>query len=268
MNITVTENILLNTIKNSLHNKIPLLISRFGEGEMRMFDTKNETDWILKNTLGYVPSEDLITEIRNNLELALVNSDITGLPSHNGYSKEEDVMKTDLHFLYKKIYTTFKDIFNRGNKTEFDFEYCDVNVHSKFYHKKLFDSLLMDIDELTIITCRDIENDLKEYFNIETIKKYKIPPEYRFEDDVNSISWNFYPHIHHSIVDDITSKDNSGKLLLYGAGLAGKDLGYYFKKSGGVAFDIGSVFDTWAGKNTRGSNKGIHSYSESPLKKF
>lgn len=268
MNITVTETILLDTIKNSLRSKTPLLITRFGEGEMRMFDTKNETDWILKNMLGHVPSEDLTVEIKNNLELALVNSDITGLPSHRGFSMEEDVMKTDLHFLYKKIYPTFRDIFNKANKTEFDFEYCDVNVHSKFYHKKLFDLLLTDIDELTIITCRDIENDLKEYFNIGNIIKYKIPPEYRFEDDPNNITWNFYPQVHHNIIDDITSKDNSGKLLLYGAGLAGKDLGYYFKKSGGVAFDIGSIFDTWAGKNTRGPKKGKHSYSESPLKKF
>ena len=57
-------------------------------------------------------------------------------------------------------------------------------------------------------------------------------------------------------VESILSQDNHGKLCLYGAGLAGKDLGLYFKQSGGVAFDIGSIFDHWIGKQTRGKGKG------------
>jgi hypothetical protein len=266
MNITLSEFDILNIIQDSLSNKKPLLITRFGEGEMRMYESEEQTNWILKNMLGYVPDPKIIIEIKNNMELALINSDITGLPSYKKFLKEEDVMKTDLHFLYKKIYHNFRNIFSRHNVSELDFKFCDVNVHSKFTHSKLFEKLLSNYNDLTIITCRDIENELKNYFNIKNIHSYLIPPEYKYEDNPNSKKWNFYPDIHNQIKTDILSNDNTGKLLLYGAGLAGKDLGYYFKKTGGVAFDIGSIFDHWAGKKTRGEGKGRGIYFESPLK--
>ena len=116
-----------------------------------------------------------------------------------------------------------------------------------------------------IITCRDISPLLKSHFNIKKIIHYKIPPEHRFEDNPNKVEWNFFPKVHTEIKNQLLSQDNCGKLCLYGAGLAGKDLGLYFKQSGGVAFDIGSVFDHWIGKQTRGKGKGRNTYFKSPL---
>lgn len=266
MKITLSEFDILHKIKQSLLDKTPMLITRFGEGEMRLFGDIQQSNWILKNSLGYTPNEEIKSEIRNNLETALIHSDVTGLPSFNGNLDENTVLRTELHDIYKMIYPTFRKIFHKNNIQEDNFVFCDINIHSNFFNNNLFIDLLQNLDELTIITCREIDNDLKSFFNIKKINRYIIPPEYRYEEDIDDVQWNFYPNIHHDIKNSILSKDNSGKLLLYGAGVAGKDLGYYFKKSGGVAFDIGSVFDRWAGRLTRGPGKGKGIWIESPLK--
>lgn len=260
MNINVSKVEVLQIIKDSLREKRPFLLSRYGEGESRIFhrndDADGGTEWIIKNLIGYVP--DKIEDIIEEMELALVNSDITGLPG----DIESDFMSSDAHVLYKDIYGHFRRIFDYRGIDENHIKYCSVNIHNGFD----FESLLTNMEQVTIITCRDVSEKMKSYFNIKDIKWYKIPPEYKYESDKN-ISWNFYPDVHDYIRDEILAEDNRGKLLLFGAGALGKDLGYYFKKSGGVAFDIGSVFDQWCGKKTRGTGKGSNSYFESPLNK-
>lgn len=265
MDINCTLNNVVSTINSKLKNKEPFLITRYGEGEMRMFNCNHESEWIIKNMIGYVPEEKIMDEIRNNMEVGLINSDITGLPSYKKLTTEKEVLNSEIHDLYKQTYSTFRKIFSKHKKKETDFLYCDVNIHSQLVHQKLFESFLMDLDELTIITCRDVSELIKNYFNIKKVIHYKITPEFRFEDKQYEMKFDFYPNIHSQIKNDILSKDNRGKLCLYGAGLIGKDLGYYFKKSGGVAFDIGSVFDHWYGKVTRGKNKGRNVYVKSPL---
>jgi|694.fasta_scaffold27376_5 hypothetical protein len=268
MKINIDEYKLQSIIKDKLNNKKPFLVTRFGEGEMRVFEGGHELKWIMNNMIGYVPDEKIMDEIKLNMEKSIINSDITGLPSYKGLISEEEVIKSSIDNLYKKMYSVFRETFKKYNTNESNFDYCDVNVHSKFFHKNLFDGLLKNLDELTIITCRDISDDLKKFYNIKKIIHYKIPPEFRFEDDPSKVKFNFYPEIHTQIKNSILNTNNTGKLCLYGAGIIGKDLGYYFKQSGGVAFDIGSIFDHWSGKVTRGPGKGRNKYVESPLRKI
>jgi len=258
MDINKSNEDVLSIVKKSIEEKTPFLLTRYGEGESRIFHRRfgggGGTDWIIKNLIGYVPDD--VDRIVEEMELALVNSDITGLPGKS----EISFMNSEGHSLYKDIYSHFRNIFDRRGIEEDSIGYCSVNIHSTFD----FDRLLTGMDEVQIITCRDVSEKMKSYFGIGKIKHYKIPPEYKYEHDKN-IDWNFYPEVHDSIRDEILSQDNRGKLLLYGAGALGKDLGFYFKKSGGVAFDIGSIFDRWYGKKTRGAGKGTDSYFESPL---
>lgn len=266
MKITITPKDIVNLIKTSLNEKTPLLITRYGEGEMRMFRNNEDSDWIIKNMFGYVPPKNIMDEIRLNMELGLINSDITGLPSYKNAINEEEVLLSPIHELYKETYSRFREIFKKYNLVEDDFKYCDVNVNTQLHSQNLYPDLLTNLNELVIITCRDVSELIKNHFNIKNIKVYTIPPEYKYEDDPSKVTWNFYPEVHSKIKEDILKTDNKGKLCLYGAGLAGKDLGYYFKQSGGVAIDIGSVFDLWVGKKTRGENKGRGVYFKSVLK--
>jgi hypothetical protein len=265
MKITIEAEEILNKIKDSLYYQKPLLITRLGEGEIRMFIRNGQDDWIIKNMFGYVPNSDHMDEIRNNLEISLINSDITGIPTYKKLKNENEILKSDLNPVYKKTFEIFREIFEKNNLEESNFDFCDVNIHTIFNGKSLFKELLYNLENLTIITCRDVDDKLKKVFNIKNIEVYKIPPEYRFEDDPSKIKWNFYPDVHSEIKSKMLNQDNRGKLCLYGAGVAGKDLGYYFKKSGGVAFDIGSIFDLWIGKHTRGRGKGRNKYFKSIL---
>jgi hypothetical protein len=263
MEINFNEIDVLNSIKNNLDNKIPFLITRLGEGEIRMFLQNGHDTWIIKRMIGYVPNENHMEEIRSNLELTLINSNITGLPNFKGMTNETDVMNSEIDQIYKETYGVFKNIFKKHGIDENSLNYCSVNVHSEFKIHNLYEDIFNHITDLTIITCRDVGGLIKKkYPHIKNIEVMEIPPEYRFEDDPTKIHWNFYPEIHNNIKDSILNKDNSGRLCLYGAGIVGKDFGYYFKQSGGVAFDIGSHFDHMYGKRTRGPGKGRHQYAD------
>jgi hypothetical protein len=265
MKVNVNRRDVLTILQKNLSDKTPFLLTRFGEGEIRMFRNNHESDWIIKTMFGYIPDTETMDIIRNNMEMALINSDITGLPTYKDSLDEESVLQSPIDPIYKETYQRFRSIFEKNSKSIEDYQYCDVNVHTQFNGSDLFTKLLQNLNELTIITCRDISPLLKSHFNIKKIIHYKIPPEHRFEDNPNNVEWNFFPKVHTEIKNQILSQDNHGKLCLYGAGLAGKDLGLYFKQSGGVAFDIGSIFDLWIGKQTRGKGKGRNIYFKSPL---
>jgi hypothetical protein len=51
--------------------------------------------------------------------------------------------------------------------------------------------------------------------------------------------------------------DCNNSLCLVGAGVVGKIYNIWFKRRGGVSLDIGSIFDLWAGRKTRGKDRGI-----------
>jgi hypothetical protein len=97
-----------------------------------------------------------------------------------------------------------------------------------------------------------------KYPNIKRIKRYDIPKQYRFEE--NKKIGIFYPDVYNKIIEDIKNTDYSGKLCLLGGGFIGKNIAVEFANSNGVCIDIGSVFDLWYGKITRGPGKGPNSY--------
>ena len=51
--------------------------------------------------------------------------------------------------------------------------------------------------------------------------------------------------------------DCRGVLCLVGAGIPGKCYNNWFRDQGGVSLDIGSVFDFWYGRRTRGKGRGL-----------
>ncbi len=56
---------------------------------------------------------------------------------------------------------------------------------------------------------------------------------------------------------DVQAENYPGSLLLVGAGVIGKIYCNWWRDRGGVAFDVGGCMDCWAGKLTRGPERGL-----------
>jgi hypothetical protein len=139
-----------------------------------------------------------------------------------------------------------------------------MNLHYKLNKKGLLDNILKSIDELYILTPRDVVIQLqKKYPNIKKVHFIRIPGQYIFEEQ--PVIENYYPDTYNRILLDFKNKKFDGKLLLFGGGFIGKNLGVEFARMGGVSVDIGSVFDLFVGKVTRGKGKGPKSYIKSIL---
>jgi len=254
LSINLKEKELSEIIIFSIKNKLPLYHLRCGDGEMIMMlkNDINTFNLFSKNYFGYIIDDVTNNEIKNNLMKAISLSDIIGLPEK--YHKDKEINK-----YWNIIESVYLDIFVKYKINYEDKKYCSIDSHLKLLKSGLLDDIINNSDEITLITSRNIKTKfLKKYKHLKNVNLFIIPGEQKYEP--NPIKSNFFPFVHQEIKDKIESCDRSGQLCLYGTGYGGKDLGLYFRNMGGVSIDIGSVFDIWEGKITRGKNKGSTSF--------
>jgi hypothetical protein len=257
IDINIDEHEIHKIVLDNLKTKKPLSIIRIGDGELCALEydyNKTLTDKFYISHTGRVYPKNQIIEISNNIRTAIQESDIIGItPSYLISQRPDSPWSITNNKIYEILYP------NHGLK-----RYCDMNLHFKLTHNNLLDDILKSVNELYILTSRDVKDKLlKKYPNIKKIYFYKIPGEFKFEEE--KTFEDFYPTIYNRIYSDFSKNDYSGKLLLFGGGFIGKNLGVKFSKSGGVSIDLGSVFDLFYGKLTRGEGKGSYSYIKSIL---
>lgn len=234
-------------ILSRLQEEKPLSIIRIGDGEgMALNCSKNlETyklfnEAVLKRQMGYYPPMDQVFDIRDNLIKAYSNCDIIGIPMHT--------QQTNAH--WNNVKTILDE--NVSKHTE---NYCSIDVHYNFLNAGFFETLLQNKEVFNYISCRNIDKDLSRKFDIELINRYQIAPEAKFTSGYKGD--NHYPDQFNKVQRWMDVVGAKGKLLLVGAGVIGKIYCNWWRDRGGIAFDIGSVLDDWAGKITRGANRGL-----------
>lgn len=241
----MTTDLVFHTIKDALAYKTPFSLVRFGDGEaMVLSEDEHARNFVMNRQLGYVPEKDIQQEIKDNLFDAFLESDIIGRP-------------TDRHILKQGFWAEADSIIDKIAPTN---NFCSIDVHYNFLTEGRYEKLLSNLDDLYYISCRDLDNRFKEIFNIKNIHSFIIPPEMAFESKYDGD--RHYPEAYGNACDWIKEIDAKGKLLLVGGGIVGKSYCEKWKQQGGVAFDIGSVFDDFAGRITRGPERGIDVYTE------
>ncbi|MBW5799004.1 hypothetical protein [Halomonas elongata] len=91
--------------------------------------------------------------------------------------------------------------------------------------------------------------EFSEYFGCEVSDIITIPGQYIVEK--GELKRSLYPDFYQKTLLDIFDLQLKGKLCLVGAGLAGKVYCSKIAAMGGVALDVGSMMDAWAGKKAR-----------------
>ncbi len=243
INLT-TEDVFL-TIQNHLLHRSPLSIIRYGDGESFMFGDRIEnTHFILKKVLGYVPSESHIEQMKGNLIKAYRGCDIVGIPTQKHLDRPDQWRHT-LTYFNRAIGDDVLETKGRAS----------IDVFHEFLSKGFYSALLMDVDTLNYVSCRDLDEVFKEKFNIKNVNSFIISPEPTYTSGY--VGDKHFPEQFLQIGEWISTLNCKGQLCLVGAGIPGKIYNNWFRDQGGVSLDIGSVFDSLAGFKTRGAGRGM-----------
>lgn len=250
MNIDTSTQQLADIIISSLNNNESLSVVRMGDGEMILaYNIGVRVNQFCINQIGRTINESELLHSQENIKKAILYSDIVGLPTSAHMRK---------HPLWESIITYYNEI----KETNMEWKakrYCSINCHLDLLNSNLLFKIFENTKKITVVSSRNIQNKLlKKFPNINEIEYYELPGEQMYETVKNS-SINIFESLE-DISDKLSSKNRAGELLIYGAGPFGKHLGIDFSKNGGVSLDLGSVFDLFVGKLTRGIDKGPNSY--------
>ena len=118
----------------------------------------------------------------------------------------------------------------------------DAALHRLLQHALLFRPLIAHRSFLGIVSSRDVAKPLEHLFDIHRVRWYGVRGE---ADHPGSIVMPHYPDGFVTLAEELTVP-YAGAVFLVGAGAFGKIYCQWIKAKGGIAIDIGSIFDSWA----------------------
>jgi hypothetical protein len=247
----------------SLTNKIGFSAVRIGDGEGRVLgypDLISDQELLqqvfyyqfgqlsVKEMTKIIHRESLqsqILSLKNILKNSIESADYVGLPVPQ-YFKDKD----------KKITNGLKG-YSMGLFIGGSYAYRQINS-GKIFGTNFFHLLAKDLNYFSkifngkpsgviLINCHNLMNPLISKFNLQCpIEAIITPPHFTWSEVK---SQGQFPYLYRKIINLIIDMGNlEGKLFLVGAGIMGKHYCHVIKSLGGVAVDIGSVFDAWAKK--------------------
>lgn len=248
--------IILNTVKK----KRPLSMIRVGDGEARfLIFLESNASHVLKRTereaIGNsilwnwfgTDAHSLTPEAYATVYQAFINSlanaDILGRTDSKRLGKD----KRHFGFL-AYMEERLDEISTTSPSKYFADAFLNTGLHGEHFYAKLFKS----VDFIGFIGPHpDLARKIADTFNIKHHRTYLIPGEMRLpnrEGLKNGI--NHYPDAYNHILKHL-EVTRPGDVYLVAGGLLGKIYCDRVKALGGIAIDIGSIADVWAGYNTR-----------------
>lgn len=228
-----------------VNRKAPFSLVRLGDGENSVlaypeYVSKEQYDWVIDRALGSHPylAEDHIC-MRNALEVAIRSADLIGTyPATN----PKLLMSCTIPLLKK-----------RGVYGGQPLPRAWVNYDWQ-EHKLLLP--ILQGRKIGLIGCRDIRQALREKAGIDVTVFFSVPEEHQYKETASSdqLQVRHFPDVFHHI-DDCLRVEFPGQIFLIGAGHLGKYYCHLVKQGGGIAIDVGSLLDKWAGLTTRGIHK-------------
>lgn len=172
--------------------------------------------------------------IRDKLRIACENADILGLPSRFQYNIRETSRRV--------CWVLTEWGFPKPNQM-----LADANLHWYFQFSGAMTRILSDRSTVGVIGCRDLEERLKSTFQIKNVKTWIVRGENGFPGTQAEPHW---PDGFHRVMETLEVAER-GQPFLIGAGFLGKIYCHRVKELGGVAIDVGSLLDAWAGIDSR-----------------
>ena len=183
------------------------------------------------------------------LREACKNADMLGIPGLRHDKINQDWRNVKRYVADFKLSTEQQDVFCMD---------CTIELQTK----RKFQELLTGIDRLYCISCRDLSGKISCAFGIKTVETFLVPPQnvpYRTVPGTQTANTRHYPDLYNLALKWIEQRALSN-LFFVGAGGLGKLYCNHVKKMGGMALDVGSLFDGWAGLVTRSYLSNVEQY--------
>lgn len=248
-------------VVEALTYKKPFSLIRIGDGEGRLlghpifFDDLDLLHQVisyqfgthsidkLKILFGRNWLRDACIDLQSKLTKAINNSDVLGLPVPNFY--EDFKLKPEIgHYAYSVgllALQVFKYRFNSSPVVAGTNVAQDIIVHGDS-----FSEILSAAQDVYLIGPWDLVDPFKIKYSIGNVKFIQVRPHATWGGLLNE--GNYPLALYEAIAEINQVESTSGSLFLVGAGVVGKFLCNHIKSIGGVAMDVGSVFDSWAHK--------------------
>ena len=235
-------------IRSSLDSRSPISVVRLGDGEGALLGypeirTRQDVDrflriWLRDDSM----ADDLVVGLVAELRTAVAAADVVGLPrrrqeeAHPNWAVVRQAVQ--LHGLL--------------NSTVGVTNSC---LHRLLAHALLFRPLLSGRDYLGTVSCRDVRGRLSSCFGIGECEWYGVRGE---RDRPGIVETPHWPDGFEAMREKLRVP-HRGALFLVGAGPFGKIYCHWIKERGGVAVDVGSLFDAWAGIGRIGAGQPLKS---------
>ncbi|SRR5579883_827162 len=220
--------------------KTPFSLVRLGDGEGFMMSASLDRDsdrvkGVLSCQFGHtdVNPEDL-RFIANALRRSVASADVVGLPTPFQFDKDLG---------YRRVF----DAIAEDGLCSPPQLLTDANVHWYLQWSGGLAELIGGRDRISLITSRELAPQISETFCIGSVRNYPVRGEDRFPGRETERHW---PDRFTALLDELRHLE-CGTVFLVGAGVLGKIYCDCIKANGGIAIDIGSVFDAWAGVVSR-----------------
>lgn len=232
---------------------------RLGDGEFCMLGYDQISPWehvsrALNTWFGrddFTPSE--LIAFTSDMREAVISCDLLGIPRPARQLRETWCGYVDLVFRHYSL--------SQSNAI-----YTECNIHRFWQLMLAYDEFLLREPFLGLISCQNIGEEIRKTFLIDEVCLYPVAPE-RTPTYGSSRSDNFaglpphFPGQYNQLLSEI-SVPYEGAIFLIAAGGAGKVYANMVKDRGGIAIDIGSIADGWAGMFSRkflGKNADVYS---------
>jgi hypothetical protein len=128
--------------------------------------------------------------------------------------------------------------------------FTDCGVHRFWQMMLAYRDLLTGLPFLGLVSGRDVSEHVRSTFSIDKIDVYQVPAERAMLGPFEG-SGPHYPERFDQLCGELIVPFR-GAVFLIGAGALGKIYADVISERGGIALDVGSVLDGWAGQASRG----------------
>lgn len=252
-------NLNFNQFRESLRSRIerrqPFSVIRIGDGEgiILGYPTRTPRQKMDKRLDKWFGSKNMSEQEKRwfteSLRQACRNADMLGVPGLRHDKLNQDWRNVKRYVAEFKLSNAEQDAFCMD---------CTVELQTR----GMWRQMVAGIDELFCISCRDVGEQLKQAFGFKQVETFLIPPQnlpYRTVPGMQVASTRHYPDLF-NLASEWIVKNAAGKMFFVGAGGLGKLYCDLVKKCGGMAIDVGSLFDGWSGLVTRSYLSNIQRY--------
>ena len=186
-----------------------------------------------------------VFSLRDHLRQAIEHADVLGIPRHAQVRRDPRWAAVGVALA----------------KLDVEAVLTQTALHRLMSHALLFRPLLRDQPFVGLISCRDVRSEVRRLFGVRQTRWYGVRGE---GDKPGVIDTPHWPDGFNEIRQTL-EVPFPGALFIVGAGVFGKIYCHWIKQRGGIAIDIGSIFDSWAQVGRVGHPvRSLHVYDEYP----